>query len=377
MAGIYIHIPFCKQACSYCDFHFSTKLSNKQTVLAAIEKELELRENYIGKELVETIYFGGGTPSLLNQSEIQAILKKVNDVYTVSKSAEISLEANPDDLTIEKLKELKKTSINRLSIGVQSFFEEDLQFMNRAHNAQEAVKSIRNAKEAGFTNISIDLIFGSQTTTNEMWQANLATFFELEVNHLSAYSLTIEEKTALAHQVVKGKVENVDDEKNYQQYLMLQKEIKNNGFEQYELSNYCKNEAYSKHNTSYWQNKKYLGVGPSAHSFNGVSRQWNVRNNTLYINAINGDKSFFEKENLSEIDRYHEYLITSLRTKWGVKRSRIENTFSEYIVTHFNQKIKTLNASIINISNELLKIKPDFLFQSDEVVRELMVDFEL
>ena len=376
MAGIYIHIPFCKQACSYCDFHFSTKLSNKQNVLAAIEKELEFRTNYIGTEVVETIYFGGGTPSLLNQSEIQAILKKVNDVYTVSKSAEITLEANPDDLTMAKLKELKQTSVNRLSVGVQSFFEKDLKFMNRAHNAEEAIQSIRNAKEVGFANISIDLIFGSQTTSNEMWQQNLDTFFDLEVNHLSAYSLTVEEKTALAHQVAKGKVENVDDEKNYHQYLMLQGAIKENDFEQYELSNYCKNEAYSKHNTSYWQNKKYLGVGPSAHSFDGVSRQWNVRNNTLYINGINNNKPFFEKEELSEIDRYHEYLITSLRTKWGINKSTVENDFSDYIIEHFNKRSNLINKSIVDLSANFLKIKPEFLFQSDEVVRELMVDFE-
>ncbi len=376
MAGIYIHIPFCKQACSYCDFHFSTKLSNKQNVLAAIEKELEFRTNYIGTEVVETIYFGGGTPSLLSQSEIQAILKKVNDVYTVSKSAEITLEANPDDLTMAKLKELKQTSVNRLSVGVQSFFEKDLKFMNRAHNAEEAIQSIRNAKEVGFANISIDLIFGSQTTSNEMWQQNLDTFFDLEVNHLSAYSLTVEEKTALAHQVAKGKVENVDDEKNYHQYLMLQGAIKENDFEQYELSNYCKNEAYSKHNTSYWQNKKYLGVGPSAHSFDGVSRQWNVRNNTLYINGINNNKPFFEKEELSEIDRYHEYLITSLRTKWGINKSTVENDFSDYIIEHFNKRSNLINKSIVDLSANFLKIKPEFLFQSDEVVRELMVDFE-
>ena len=376
MAGIYIHIPFCKQACSYCDFHFSTKLSNKQNVLAAIEKELEFRTNYIGTEVVETIYFGGGTPSLLSQSEIQAILKKVNDVYTVSKSAEITLEANPDDLTMAKLKELKQTSVNRLSVGVQSFFEKDLKFMNRAHNAEEAIQSIRNAKEVGFANISIDLIFGSQTTSNEMWQQNLDTFFDLEVNHLSAYSLTVEEKTALAHQVAKGKVENVDDEKNYHQYLMLQGAIKENDFEQYELSNYCKNEAYSKHNTSYWQNKKYLGVGPSAHSFDGVSRQWNVRNNTLYINGINNNKPFFEKEELSEIDRYHEYLITSLRTKWGINKSTVENDFSDYIIEHFNKRSNLINKSIVDLSANFLKIKPEFLFQSDELVRELMVDFE-
>ncbi len=314
MAGIYIHIPFCKQACSYCDFHFSTKLTNKQKVLGAIEKELELRANYIGEELVETVYLGGGTPSLLNQAELQSLFDKIHARFDVSEKAEITLEANPDDLTLEKLQELKKTPINRLSIGVQSFFEEDLRFMNRAHNSSEALQSIDNAQKLGFENISIDLIFGSQTTTNEMWQKNLDTFFALGINHLSAYSLTIEEKTALAHQVAKGKISTIDDEKNYAQYLMLQEAIEQHGFEQYELSNYCKNKSYSKHNTSYWQSKKYLGVGPSAHSFDGVSRQWNVRNNSLYLKAIENGTSYFEKEELSEIDRYHEYLITSLRT---------------------------------------------------------------
>ena len=376
MAGIYIHIPFCKQACSYCDFHFSTKLTNKQKVLGAIEKELELRANYIGEELVETVYLGGGTPSLLNQAELQSLFDKIHARFDVSEKAEITLEANPDDLTLEKLQELKKTPINRLSIGVQSFFEEDLRFMNRAHNSSEALQSIDNAQKLGFENISIDLIFGSQTTTNEMWQKNLDTFFALGINHLSAYSLTIEEKTALAHQVAKGKISTIDDEKNYAQYLMLQEAIEQHGFEQYELSNYCKNKSYSKHNTSYWQSKKYLGVGPSAHSFDGVSRQWNVRNNSLYLKAIENGTSYFEKEELSEIDRYHEYLITSLRTKWGININHFEASFSSFIIDHFNLKKILLNESIIDLSIENLVVKSQYLFQSDEVVRELMVDFD-
>jgi len=376
MAGIYIHIPFCKQACSYCDFHFSTKLSNKKKVLGAIENELELRASYIGDELVETVYLGGGTPSLLNQVELQSLFDKVQDCFNLSKDAEITLEANPDDLTVGKLEELKRTSVNRLSIGVQSFFEQDLQFMNRAHNSREAFESIQSAQKVGFDNISIDLIFGSQTTTNEMWQENLDTFFDLGINHLSAYSLTIEEKTALAHKVAKGQVKNVDDEKNYAQYLMLQKNIQRNGFEQYELSNYCKEKAYSKHNASYWQSKKYLGVGPSAHSFNEVSRQWNVRNNSLYLKAIENNTSYFEKEDLSEIDRYHEYLITSLRTKWGISFNHLSASFSKLIVDHFNLKKVLLNQSTVDLSTESLVVKPEFLFQSDEVVRVLMVDFE-
>jgi oxygen-independent coproporphyrinogen-3 oxidase len=376
MAGIYIHIPFCKQACSYCDFHFSTKLTNKKFVLSAIEKELELRSNYIGKELVETIYIGGGTPSLLNEVELQSIFHAVLHNYNVSENAEITLEANPDDLTKEKLKELKQTPINRLSIGVQSFFEEDLRFMNRAHNATEALESIQNAKMVGFDNLSIDLIFGSQTTTNEMWQKNLDTFFDLDLNHLSAYSLTVEEKTALAHNVAKGKVEDVDDEKNHTQYLMLQNTIRQQGFEQYELSNYCKNESYSKHNTSYWQGKKYLGIGPSAHSFDGASRQWNVRNNSLYLKAIQNKTNYFEKEELTEIDRYHELLITSLRTKRGIDVKFLEAHFSDFIVRHFQTKREVVNKSLIDMSINFLRIRQEYLFQSDEIVRELMIDFE-
>ncbi|MFT4755499.1 MAG: oxygen-independent coproporphyrinogen-3 oxidase [Vicingaceae bacterium] len=376
MAGIYIHIPFCKQACSYCDFHFSTKLNNKQKVLNGIEKELELRVAYIGEETVETIYLGGGTPSLLSDTEIQSLLTKINSLFDVSSDAEITLEANPDDLTLNKLKELKNTSINRLSIGVQSFFEKDLRFMNRAHNSSEALDCIKNAQKVEFSNISVDLIFGSQTTTKEMWQKNLDTFFDLGINHLSAYSLTIEEKTALAHQVAKGKVENVNDEQNYEQYLMLQKAIKQNGFEQYELSNYCKNGAYSKHNTSYWQSKKYLGVGPSAHSFNDTSRQWNVRNNLLYSKAIENGTAYFEKEELSEIDRYHEHLITSLRTMWGINLNSLNVSFSDLILSQFYLKVETLNKTIVNLSAEYLTVKPEYLFQSDEIVRELMIDFE-
>lgn len=374
MAGIYIHIPFCKQACSYCDFHFSTNLSRKQAVLSAINAEIDLRTAYVDSETIETIYFGGGTPSLLSKEELNTIFHKLYSVFKISADAEITLEANPDDLTIEKLAELKQTPINRLSIGVQSFFDEDLQFMNRAHSAKEAISSIKNAQQLGFNNISIDLIFGSQTTTNKMWQSNLDTFFQLGINHLSAYSLTIEEKTALAHNIEKGKVQKLDDGKNYEQYLMLQKAIDKHEFEQYELSNYCKNKMISKHNTSYWFGKTYLGLGPSAHSFNGHSRQWNVKNNSVYIKALKEKSGFFEKEPLSEEDRYHEFLITSLRTKWGVDRNLLKSNFSDSIQTHFESTIPKLDLSVIDLSDSYLRINRTSLFQSDEVVRELMVD---
>jgi len=373
MAGIYIHIPFCKQACSYCDFHFSTNTSRKKELLDALQLEMQQRANYLNGEKVETIYFGGGTPSLLSPSELKEVFEALHKHVEISAAAEITLEVNPDDLTTEKLLGLKSSPINRLSIGVQSFFDEDLRFMNRAHTAKEALESIKQAQDIGFENMNIDLIFGGQTTSNEMWEKNLKTFFELEVSHLSAYSLTIEEKTALWAKIKKGKVAPIDDSKNYEQYQFLQQAIDNNGFQQYEVSNYCSKENYSKHNTSYWFGINYLGLGPSSHSFNGNSRQWNVRNNLKYINALNEGKPYFEKESLNEVDQYNEYLITSLRTKWGIKKSEISKRFSNTIQAHFNQKLKGLALNEVENSNDRLIIKRPYLFQSDEVVRELMI----
>jgi oxygen-independent coproporphyrinogen-3 oxidase len=373
MAGIYIHIPFCKQACSYCNFHFSTTLSRKADVVNCIQKELSLRKEYLNGEKVETIYFGGGTPSLLNEKELAAIFNSIHQNFNVDAAAEITLEANPDDLSREKLKELKQTPINRLSIGVQSFFDEDLRFMNRAHKAVEAVDSIKTAQDFGFDQLNMDLIFGSQTTTDEMWEANLDQFFALEIPHLSAYSLTIEEKTALAHKLKSGNEKPLDEERNFRQYLMLQKAIENKGYEQYELSNYCKKGIYSKHNTGYWFGKSYLGIGPSAHSFNGSSRQWNVNNNLKYLQALQKNEDYFESENLSEIDRYHEYLITALRTKWGID-FQIIRSFSEKIRAHFFKQIEHLTSIGITAKNQGFAIDSSHLFQSDEVVSALMID---
>lgn len=372
MAGIYIHIPFCKQACSYCNFHFSTQLSRKSELIDCLVAELEKRKNYLIGEKIESIYFGGGTPSLLEEDDLKAIFQQIYLLYDVVDSAEITLEANPDDLNREKLKALKNTPINRLSIGVQSFFDEDLQLMNRAHAAHEAIKSIKNAQDFGFEQLNIDLIFGSQTTSDEMWLANLEQFKALSIPHLSAYSLTVEEKTALSHKIKSGKIEAVDEEKNYRQYILLQEFIEQNGFEQYELSNYCKSENYAKHNTSYWQGKSYLGIGPSAHSYNGSSRQWNINNNIKYIQAIKSSENYFEVEELSEIERYHDYLITALRTKWGIDFQKID-AFSEKISTHFYKQIKQLNFPGIIHHKLGLSVDSAHLFQSDEVVRELMI----
>lgn len=373
MAGIYIHIPFCKQACSYCNFHFSTQLSGKKALLEALADEIRARKNYLNDEAIESIYFGGGTPSLLTVNELMMLFEVLHKTFKIKPSAEITLEANPDDLTIEKLKNLQTTPVNRLSIGVQSFFEEDLRFMNRAHSADEAIRSVKNAQDIGFDQLNMDLIFGSPTTTNEMWQSNLKQFFELNIPHLSAYSLTVEEKTALAHRLKTGAIQALDENQNYRQYMLLQQAIEANGYEQYELSNYSKNEHYSKHNTAYWFSGNYLGIGPAAHSFNGESRQWNVSNNRLYLNAMKSNQGCFEKEDLTEKDRYHEYLLTGLRTKWGISFEAIEK-FSDSLQTHFFKQLKKLNFNGLIQSETHLKIDSAHLFQSDEVVRKLMLD---
>ncbi len=371
MAGIYIHIPFCKQACSYCDFHFSTQLKNKSELISSILIEAELRSNYLN-EKVESIYFGGGTPSLLKANEINEIFNQLHKFYQVDSDIEITLEANPDDLSPAYLAELKKTPINRLSIGVQSFDQEDLQFMNRAHSASEAKSSIINAQDNGFENLSIDLIFGSPTSNFKKWEENLKTFFSLNISHLSAYSLTVEDGTKLAHDIGKGKVKKLEDNLALAQYKQLQNAIKDNGFEQYEVSNYCRNEMYAKHNSSYWKSTPYLGIGPSAHSFDGNSRQWNIRNNAIYIKNMNSNLPYFEVEELSEENRYHELLITALRTKWGISLPIFKETFSTSIVEHFFNRLKKVENRVF-LDENIAKVKAEYLFESDYIVRELML----
>ncbi len=329
MAGIYIHIPFCKQACHYCDFHFSTSLQYKTAFLDALKKEIILRKNYLENEIISTIYFGGGTPSLLSQAELLGIIDSLKQNFVIHQDAEITLEANPDDLTDLKIKELKSTPINRLSIGIQSFYDKDLKLMNRAHSSSEAHNSVKLAQENGFNNITIDLIYGIPTLTHNHWRNNLEIAFELNVKHISAYCLTVEPKTALAHQVKIGSVKNVDEQHSSEQFEILLESMHTNDFIQYEISNFCKDGAYSKHNSNYWLKEKYLGLGPSAHSFNGKSRQWNVSNNVLYIQSIQKDELNFEKEELTPDQCYNEYVLTSLRTIWGMDLKYIRQAFGE------------------------------------------------
>ncbi|MGB4773635.1 MAG: radical SAM family heme chaperone HemW [Daejeonella sp.] len=327
MAGIYIHIPFCKKACHYCDFHFSTSPQYKKDMLSALRAEILLQKSYLGNELIETIYFGGGTPSLLAADELQMLIGEISQNYDVSPVAEITLEANPDDLNPQKVKELRGTAINRFSIGIQSFFEEDLKWMNRAHNSKEAESSVKRVQDAGFENITIDLIYGYPLLTNEKWLANIEQVIELEVPHISSYSITVEPATALASFINKGKQQPMNESKSAEQFLALMSHLQDAGFEHYEISNFAKPGQYSRHNSNYWKGISYLGIGPSAHSFDGGTRQWNVANNAAYIESISRKIIPAEVEILTIPNRINEYIMTSIRTIWGMDIKRISKDF--------------------------------------------------
>jgi oxygen-independent coproporphyrinogen-3 oxidase len=343
MAGIYLHIPFCKQACHYCNFHFSTSLRFKDDMVAALIRELELRSHYLNGAALESIYFGGGTPSLLSVNELQQILNKISQLHPVSSDAEITLETNPDDLTKDYLLQLADSPVNRLSIGIQSFVEEDLRFMNRAHNTSQAYHCLELAKQSGFDNITADLIYGSPTTSDEQWEHNIQTLLQFDVPHLSCYCLTVEPGTALAHFVKKGKVQPVDELKAARQFEILIDRLEGAGFLHYEISNFARPGYLAKHNSNYWRAVPYLGIGPSAHSYNGISRQWNLANNAKYLKAIAAGNDYYETEVLSLSDQYNEYVMTSLRTTWGcdlAKVRQINSKYSNYFVENIQAFIE-------------------------------------
>ena len=341
MAGIYLHIPFCKQACNYCDFHFSTSMKMKVDFVQAITQEIELRKDVFANEFISSVYFGGGTPSLLSKEDLDTIFEKLYKSFTIDADAEITLEANPDDLTFEKIQQLKDSPVNRLSIGVQSFRDEDLKYMNRAHTAIEALNSIKMAQDAGFQNITIDLIFGTPGMTNEDWKHNLRKSFALNIPHISSYALTVEEKTPLYYQILKKNLAPVDEQQSADQFKILMDEMLRYGYEQYEISNFCKDNLYSKHNSSYWKKDYYLGLGPSAHSYFGNSRLWNISNNVKYIKALFASQLPLVKENLNTQEMYNEYVMTSLRTKWGCNLIEIEKDYSMSFSHYFKAQIKS------------------------------------
>jgi oxygen-independent coproporphyrinogen III oxidase len=341
MSHLYLHVPFCKQACHYCDFHFSTSQDKKGEMVRAMMKELEHRRSELPGQHLDTIYFGGGTPSVLSADELKFIFDSIDKHFSISPGAEITLEANPDDLTAAFLKALRSTPVNRLSIGIQSFRDEDLKMMNRAHTAPEAEASVKRAQDAGITNLTVDLIYGIPGLDEMSWQKNLDHVRELEVQHLSSYCLTVEPKTALARFVQSGKISPVDEQlasKHFQQLVQFAKE---NGFDHYEISNFAKKGFIAKHNSSYWFGEPYLGIGPSAHSFDGEKRRWNISNNAQYLHFISAGKTTYEEETLNENERYNEFVMTHLRTMWGVTLKEVPEEFQ----THFKTEAEKWLAS--------------------------------
>lgn len=323
MAGIYIHIPFCKQACTYCDFHFSTTFAPyREAMLAGLQKELLIKSEQFSSCKVTTLYFGGGTPSILTEKELSLLVATIQENYKLDLK-EVTLEANPDDITFEKLAYWKKLGIDRLSIGVQSFNDKDLQWMNRAHNSKEANRSLSLAKEADFK-ISLDLIYGLPNRTLAEWEENIKKALSYHPEHISAYCLTVEEKTALAHWVKTKKISLVDDETQSAQFLLLIDFLQRAGYEQYEVSNFARDQFYAKHNSNYWLGVPFLGIGPGAHEYDGKTRSWNISNNQQYIKLIQDNKVFYEKEYLSAKDQFNEYIMTRLRTKWGILINELE-----------------------------------------------------
>lgn len=378
MAGIYIHIPFCKKACTYCDFHFTTSTKYLNEMVEAICKEIVLKKNRFENQQIGSIYFGGGTPSVLPAAALQQVFATIENHFSIASGAEITIETNPDDLTATKIAELRKLPINRFSIGTQSFFNEDLVWMNRAHNAQEATDCIKRSQDAGFENLTIDLIYGYPLLTNEKWKTNIQTAIELQVPHLSAYSLTVEPKTALAHAIEKGKQTDVNDEQSAEQFMMLIDTVTANGFEHYEISNYSLPGKYAVHNTNYWKGVPYLGIGPSAHGFDGHDRYINIANNAKYMEQLAKGQLPESIEQLSTVDKFNEYVMTSLRTMWGLDLTKIETDFGKDYVTQTQKLIKPfVNNEQLLFENNIIKLTNKGKLFADGIAAELFMDEEL
>lgn len=376
MAGIYIHIPFCKKACHYCDFHFSTTLNNMDEMVQAICNELILKKNRFN-DSIGSIYFGGGTPSLLSEAAFGKIFNTILKNYTVDSNSEITIEANPDDLDNQRITMFRQFPVNRFSIGVQSFFEEDLIWMNRAHNASEAESSIKRAQDKGFENLTIDLIYGYPLLSDKKWSSNLNKAIELNIPHLSAYAMTVEAKTAMAHAIRLGKQPNIDDEQSAQQFLYMVNTLQKANFEQYEISNFAKNGKYAVHNTNYWKGIPFLGIGPSAHGYDGKSRQYNISNNPIYIKNLLQNKLAETVEILSLADQFNEYIMTQLRTMWGLDLLYIEQKFGlsakKQFINNVHKHLK--NNNIVQENNNFYLSAIGKLY-ADRVASDLFLEME-
>ena len=373
MSGIYIHIPFCKTQCNYCDFYKTSNLSLIGDLVPTLHLELQQRKSFLHDQKIETIYFGGGTPSLLKVEQLQAIIDDINAHYSVSNDAEITIEANPDDLNTTYLQKLVNTSVNRLSIGIQSFIPDHLVFMSRRHSKNQAIEAVQNAQKAGFKNISIDLIYGLPQLSNQQWEENLEQAFALNVQHISAYHLTYHQGTSLYNDLKSGKIKELDESISNDQFQTLISMAEQNGFVQYEISNFAKNNLISQHNSSYWKLKEYLGIGPSAHSFNKETRSWNIANTKKYIQLVNDNESYFESEELSKNDQLNDYLITSLRTIWGLDLHFIEATFGKSSLEQLKADAKTyLENGDLLLKENYLYLTQKGKFVSDAILTALL-----
>jgi oxygen-independent coproporphyrinogen-3 oxidase len=377
MAGIYIHIPFCKKACTYCDFHFSTSLKYLDEMVDAICAEIILKKERLAGQQIGSIYFGGGTPSVLPAAALQKIFNTLTQHFSIAHDAEITIEANPDDLDAKKISDFRQLPINRFSIGIQSFFNEDLLWMNRAHNATEAETCVKRSQDAGFENLSIDLIYGYPLLTNDKWLRNINKALELETPHISAYSLTVEPKTALAHAIKKGKQVPLNDEQSADQFETLINRTGLAGFEQYEISNFAKPGMYAVHNTNYWRGVPYLGIGPSAHGFDGTNRYLNIANNATYLSLLTIGKLAETVEELNQYDRFNEYIMTSLRTMWGVDVAHIAGVYGKFFVDDTLKNIKPfIERGWLQQEENILKLTPDGKFFADYIASELFLSPE-
>lgn len=373
MAGIYLHIPFCRQKCSYCNFYFSVSLKTKDEFVNAILKEIDLNHNYIQQKDLDSIYFGGGTPSVLSVEEIDLILNKINKYFSLKPDIEITLEANPDDINKKYLADLKNLGINRFSMGVQSFHDKELKILNRTHDSRKAIESLELIKETGFNNTNIDLIFGIPGSSMDDWKKNLDTFLKTDIPHLSCYNLTIEPGTIIAHQIKTGKINGVDDDLSADMFMYTDELLTKNGFEHYEISNYAKDGKYALHNTNYWKGIPYLGLGPSAHSYDGNTRQWNIANNRKYIASINKNIIPATNETLTPDDKYNEYILTGLRTMWGVNIKKIEKFGLEF-ADHFNKNILIfVQEKMVFKDNENYILSSKGMLYADRIASELFI----
>ena len=374
MAGIYIHIPFCKSKCAYCNFFSLASESRIQDYVEALKKEIIARKNYLGNEIVKTIYFGGGTPSLLSVKNIEEIINLLNKNYEIVSSPETTLEINPDTIDREKMSSMKQIGINRMSVGIQSFHDDDLKYLGRRHDSRHAMQVLDDLKHSGFEKITLDLIYGTPTLTDEKWNKNLDIFFSTGFSHLSAYALTVEPKTILGQRIEKGDLQNISEDDAIRHYNILVERTKENSFEHYEISNFAKEGCRSQHNSIYWKDVKYLGLGASAHSYDGNSRQWNISNLTKYIQLVGNSDDYFEKEILTKEDKFNEYVMTSLRTSWGCDIRKMETDYGERYAVHFLKNVKKhLDSGIMLIKNNNYILTDEGMLFADGIAADLFL----